>query len=66
MPIEERLALYLKKNKIRQKVVSERTGIKQARLSMILNGQLRLRASDFEKICAATGTDPNEIMITKT
>ena len=61
MKIYERLNKYLKDNGIKQSFVSEKSGIPENTLSMILNGKIKLDADRLEDILLALNISENEI-----
>lgn len=61
MKIYERLNKYLKDNGIKQSFVSEKSGIPENTLSMILNGKIKLDADRLEDILLALNISANEI-----
>ena len=61
MKIYERLNKYLKDNGIKQSFVSEKSGIPENTLSMILNGKIKLDADSLEDILLALNISANEI-----
>ena len=61
MKIYERLNKYLKDNGIKQSFVSEKSGIPENSLSMILNGKIKLDADRLEDILLALNISANEI-----
>lgn len=66
MKIYERLNKYLKDNGIKQSFVSEKSGIPENTLSMILNGKIKLDADRLEDILLALNISANEIYKTPT
>jgi len=62
MRVYERLSNYIKENGIKQTYISEKTGIPENTLSMILNGKSRLDADKLEDIIIALNIDPNLII----
>lgn len=62
MKVYERVNKYLKENGIKQNFLSEKTGIPENTLSMILNGKIKLDADKFVEIITALGVDPNEFI----
>lgn len=61
MKIYERLNKYLKDNGIKQSFVSEKSGIPENTLSMILNGKIKLDADRLEDILLAINLSANII-----
>ena len=61
MKLYERLNKYLKDNGIKQSFVSEKSGIPENTLSMILNGKIKLDADRLEDILLALNISANEI-----
>ena len=62
MIVQARLAQYLRANGIKGSFIVKKTGIRQSKLSEILNGHIALKADDLEKICNAIKADPNEFI----
>lgn len=62
MVVQMRVAKYLKENGITKAHICRQTGIRQSRLSEILNGHIELKADDLEKICQVIKADPNEFI----
>ena len=60
--VYERVNKYLKDNGIKQNFLSEKTGIPENTLSMVLNGKIKLDADKFVDIIKALGLDPNEFI----
>lgn len=53
---------YVKNNGIKQKFISERTGLKEYSVSDIFCMRRELRADEFALICIAIGKSPNEFI----
>lgn len=53
MTIEAKIKNYLQENGIKQKWLSEKTGIQDTKISMTLNGHRRLTFAEYELICGA-------------
>lgn len=62
MRVYERLSNYIKDNGIKQSYISEKTGIPENTLSMILNGKSRLDADKLEDILIALNIEPSVII----
>lgn len=62
MVVEKRIADYIRDNGLKQKFISDRTGIEPVKLSNILNGKRNLAADECEKICIALNVDPNTFL----
>lgn len=62
MVVEKRIADYIRENGLKQKFVSDKTGIEPGKLSNILNGNRSLAADECEKICIALNVDPNTFL----
>lgn len=62
MRVYERLSNYIKDNGIKQSYISEKTGIPENTLSMILNGKSRLDADKLEDILIALNIEPGVII----
>ncbi|MBD5536863.1 MAG: helix-turn-helix transcriptional regulator [Lachnospiraceae bacterium] len=54
----EYLSNYMKQKGIKQAFVSEKTGITQQKLGMILKDKQKITAQEYFKICVAVGIDP--------
>ena len=54
---------YMKENGIKQVFVSEKTGIRPQILGAMLNGQRKVEATEFFKICEAMGANPTELAV---
>lgn len=65
MIVQKRVADYLKSNGIKGSFIVRATGIRQSKLSGILNGHIELKADDLEKICNAIKVNPNEFIEVK-
>lgn len=63
MKVYERLANYIKENGIKQSYVTEKSGIPENTLSMILNGKSRLDADKLEDIIIALNIEPSLIIL---
>ena len=59
MKVYQKISKYIEENGIKQKYISEKTGIQENVLSMILNGQRKLTADEFVEIIIALKTEPN-------
>lgn len=59
MKIFEKVSKYISNNGIKQRYISEKTGIPENILSMILNGKRKMEADEFINIVIAIGVDPN-------
>ena len=55
------LKQYMKKNKIQQSFLSEKTGITQQTLTAILDGRRKMEVAEYYDICAAMGVSPTGI-----
>jgi transcriptional regulator with XRE-family HTH domain len=62
MKIYQKISNYLSENGIKQKYISERTGIPENTLSMILNGKRKMDADEFVEIVISLGTDANKFI----
>lgn len=65
MVVQKRLAEYLKSKGIKGSFIVRATGIRQSKLSGILNGHIELKADDLEKICNAIKVNPDEFIEVK-
>lgn len=54
----EYLRNYMKQNGIKQTFVSEKTGITQQKLCVLLQDKQKITAQEYFKICVAVGIDP--------
>ena len=54
---------YMEKNGIKQRFISEKTGIRPQFLIAMLNGQRKMEVAEYYDICAAMGTNPVEIAL---
>lgn len=59
MKIYQKVDKYIVNNGIKQKFISEKTGIPENTLSMILNGKRKMDADEFVEIIIALGVDAN-------
>ena len=50
---------YFKNNGIKQKVIAERSGIGEAKLSLILQGKRKLEAGEYAGLCSALNVPMN-------
>lgn len=57
------LKSYMKKNRIRQNFVSEKTGIRPQILSAMLDEQRKIEVSEYYDICAALGANPIQLAL---
>ncbi len=62
MRVYERLNNYIKSKGLKQKFISNKTGIPENTLSMILNGKCNLSADNLVDIIIALKIDPNDII----
>lgn len=62
MVVEKRIADYIEKNGVKQKFISEVTGIEPGKLSNILSGNRACSSDECEKICIALKVDPNTFL----
>ena len=53
---------FIDENGIKQKVVSEKAGISESSLSLILQGKRRCEAGEYASLCNVLGTNPNAFM----
>lgn len=51
MKLEERVAEFIRENKISQKELSRKTGITENAISMMMNKKRRLLADEYIRIC---------------
>lgn len=59
MKIYQKISLYINENGIKQRFISDKTGISENILSMILNGKRKMDADEFVEIILALGVDAN-------
>lgn len=59
MKVYQKVALYIAENGIKQKFISDKTGIPENILSMILNGKRKMDADEFVEIIIALNVDAN-------
>lgn len=59
MKVYQKIAKYISENGIKQKYISDKTGIPENKLSLLLNGKLRMKADEFVEIVLALGVDAN-------
>lgn len=59
MKVYEKLSNYIENNGIKQKFISEKTGIPENVLSTILNGKRKLDVEEFVDIVLALNLDAN-------
>lgn len=59
MKIYQKISDYINKNGIKQKFISDKTGIPENTLSMILNGKRKMDADEFVEIILSLGVDAN-------
>ncbi|MCX7843235.1 MAG: helix-turn-helix domain-containing protein [Clostridia bacterium] len=62
MRVVDKIKIYLVKEHISQKELSEKTGIPQPKLSMSLNGTRKLTVDEFETIVNALSISANEFI----
>lgn len=62
MIVQKRVAQYIRDKGIKGSFIVRATGIRQSKLSGILNGHVELKADDLEKICNAIQANPNEFI----
>ncbi|MCM1052495.1 MAG: helix-turn-helix domain-containing protein [Ruminococcus sp.] len=63
MKVYQKVALYIAENGVKQKFISDKTGIAENTLSMILNGKRKMDADEFVEIIIALGVDANYFII---
>lgn len=66
MTVEEKIKDHIQKNGIKQKWISERTGICENKISLTLNGHRRLTFSEYEMICGALEVPVDAFLQAKT
>ncbi len=59
MKTYQKISLYINENGIKQRFISDKTGIPENILSMILNGKRKMDADEFVEIILALGVDAN-------
>ncbi len=65
MKVYQKVSQYIIENGIKQKFISEKTGIAENTLSMILNGKRKMDANEFVEIIIALGVDANYFISTQ-
>ena len=65
MKVYQKVSKYIIENGIKQKFISEKTGIAENTLSMILNGKRKMDADEFVEIIIALGVDANYFISTQ-
>jgi plasmid maintenance system antidote protein VapI len=63
MAIFERIAEYLEENYLQQKLLSDKTGIQQNKISAMLNGNRKITADEYIQLCDALGLDPGYFVL---
>ena len=53
---------YIRENGLKQKVISERAGMTEARLCMILQGKRKCEAGEYAGLCNALGVCASKFM----
>lgn len=56
---------FVKEMGIKQKVISQKSGIPEARLSLILQGKRKCEAGEYASICNILGVNPNKFLRTR-
>lgn len=59
MKVYQKVAKYIAENGIKQKYISDKTGIAENVLSMMLNGKRKMDADEFIEIVLALNVDAN-------
>lgn len=62
MTAAERIADYIRKSGLKQKIIAEKAGYSEKQLSAMLNGNRKMWADDYERLCIALGKEPNDFM----
>lgn len=62
MKVYQKVALYISENGIKQKFISDKTGISENILSMMLNGKRKMDADEFVEIIIALNVDANRFI----
>lgn len=65
MKVYQKVALYITEKGIKQKFVSDKTGISENTLSMMLNGKRKMDADEFVEIIIALNVDANYFITSK-
>ena len=60
MDVQGNVARYVQSHGIMQKFLVEKTGMKKAKVSMIMNSKQKMTVDDFAKFCIALGKQPND------
>lgn len=53
---------YIDESGVKQRVISERSGIPEVSLSLILQGKRKCEAGEYASLCNVLGVDPNTFM----
>lgn len=53
---------YIKKTGLKQKSISEKSGIPEVKLSLILQGKRKCEAGEYASICRIVGVTPEKFM----
>ena len=62
MVVEQRLNEYIQDRGIRQAFICDRAGIDETLFSRSLAGKRDMKLDEFERVCRALKTDPNEFV----
>lgn len=56
------LKSYIESHGIKQKIISQKSGVPEVQLSLILQGKRKCEAGEYAGICKALGADPRKFM----
>lgn len=65
MTVAEKIKLYLVEHKIKQSVVSDKTGINKDKLCLSLNGKRKLSSEEFSNIVSFLGVSADLFIVPK-
>lgn len=58
----EAIKVFIREIGLKQKVISQRCGIPEVRLSLILQGKRKCEAGEYASLCNELGVNPNKFM----
>lgn len=64
MEVQSRVIRYVKDMGIKQRFIAQKTGLSESAVSNIFNGNRKMSADEFMKVCQAIGKTPNDFMET--
>lgn len=53
---------HINETGLKQKVVAQKSGIPEAKFSLILHGKRKCEAGEYASLCKVLGVNPNEFM----